>query len=882
MGLNIKKIKSCIKMKMINKVNKYLIFQLVLFLLFLINNIYSQNITSPEKILEFPIGSDYKLATYEQAIDYFRILEKESGRIKLYEIGKTSMGKPMIYAVISSEENMQKIEKYKEISKKLSLTENLTESDAKQFASEGKAVVYIDGGLHASECAPAQHNIQLAYELISGNDPETMSILNDVILVLVFANPDGMDMIADWYYKNLGTPFETSSLPWLYHKYVGHDNNRDSYIINMIETQHLTSIVNKEWFPVILYNHHQTAPFPARIWIPPDAEPTNPNVHPSVIRWKNLIGSAMGAEFENKNLSGAISRIEYDTWYPGYVTQVVDSHNIISILTETALYNYATPRFYTLRDFPETYRNLTISAFYPSPWKGGWWRIGDAVNYCLTASKAVLKTAGKYKEELLYNKYKMGKDIIDRFKNEPPYAWIIPQEQNDLPTATLLLNKMILLGIDVYQTKDSFSCDGIAYPSGTFVIPMTQPFALFIKNIFERQSYPDLHKYPELWQALVKPISFSGSPLRSYDVTGWTLPLQMDVRAIPAGTQLPENISLNKVQIVQPEQVSITGADEFGYIIPHNYNNCFIAINRIIKNKGKVFWAKNSFFESGKEYISGTIIIPKNNISKIFIESIARDLFIPIEGIKNKPNVDMNEIKMPNIGLYKSFVANVDEGWTRWLFEQYEIPFINIHNSEIKSGNLNERFSVIVFPSQSPSSIIDGHKEGTMPSQYVGGIGEIGINNLRDFVKNGGKIITLNASCNLPVDYFDIPVKNILKQIKPEEFFCSGSILKIKFDIINPIAYGMKEDGCGMFFESPVFEIIPTFSKDSKPVVVGSYPDETLLLSGYINGEKIIKQKSSLVEVPYGKGKIILIGFPAQYRGQSHGTFKLLFNSLYY
>jgi hypothetical protein len=858
--------------------------KLCLFFLFLFfpNIIFSQNITSPEKFLGFAIGSDYKLATYEQAINYFRILEKESRRIKLYEIGKTSMGKSMIYAVITSEENMLNIEKYKEISKKLSLIENLKEDEARKFASEGKAVVYIDGGLHASECAPAQHNIQLAYELISGNDPETITILNNVILVLVFANPDGMDIVADWYYKNLGTPYETSPLPWLYHKYVGHDNNRDSYIANMIETQHLTSIVNKEWFPVILYNHHQTAPFPARIWIPPDAEPTNPNVHPSIIRWKNLIGSAMGAEFDKNGLSGAISRIVYDTWYPGYVTQVVDSHNIISILTETALYNYATPHFYTVRDFPATYRDLTISAFYPNPWKGGWWRIGDAVNYCLTASKAVLKTAGKYREELLYNKYKMGKDIIDRFKNEPPYAWIIPQEQNDPPIMTLLLNKMILLGINVYQTKDSFICDGITYPTGTFVIPMTQPFALFVKNVFERQSYPDLHKYPELWQALVRPVSFNGSPLRSYDVAGWTLPLQMGVKAISAGTQLSENILLTKVEISQPKQFSITGSDEFCYIISHNFNNCFIVINRILKNKGKVFWIKNSFFESGKEYSSGTIIIPKNNISRNYIESIAKDLFIPIIGIKNKPNVEMNEIRMPNIGLYKSFVANVDEGWTRWLFEQYEIPFINIHNSEINSGNLNERFSVIVFPSQSPSSIIEGHKEGTMPPQYVGGIGEIGINNLKDFAKNGGKIITLNSSCNLPIDTFDIPVKNILKQIKPEEFFCTGSILKIKFDTKNPIAYGMTEDGYGMFYESPVFEIIPTFKKDSKPVVIGSYPNETLLLSGYINGEKIIKQKASVIEVPYGKGKIILIGFPAQYRGQSYGTFKLLFNSLYY
>ena len=514
-----------------NSLFRYFIFVFLLLFSFSFYTIYAQDITLPEKIIGFKVGSDYKLATYEQAVKYLKALEKESGRIKLYNIGKTSMGRPMIYAAISSEENILNIEKYKEISKNLSLVGNLTESEAERLASEGKAVVYIDGGLHATECAPAQHNIQLAYELVSRDDNETNFILNNVILILVFANPDGMNIVADWYYKNLGTPYETSSLPWLYHKYVGHDNNRDSYMVNMPETKYLTIIANKEWFPVILYNHHQTAPFPARIWIPPDAEPTNPNVHPMIVRWKNLIGSAMGAEFEKANQSGAISRIIYDSWYPGYVTQVVDAHNIISILTETALFRYATPHFYTVRDFPEAYRDLTISAFYPNPWKGGWWRIGDAVDYCLTASKAVLKAAARYKDELLYNKYKMGKDIINKFKNEPPYAWIIPQTQHDPPTMALLLNKMILLGIDIYQADEPFICNGITYSSGTYIIPMSQPFALFVKNIFERQEYPDLRKYPQLWQGIVRTVSFKGAPLRSYDVAGWTLPLQMGVKS---------------------------------------------------------------------------------------------------------------------------------------------------------------------------------------------------------------------------------------------------------------------------------------------------------------------------------------------------------------
>ena len=398
----------------------------------------AQSIPLPEKVLGFEVGADYHLATYTQAIAYLRILEKSSDRIKLFDAGKTSMGQTMTYAVISAPENLNNLETHKGIARKLTGAKGLDEDSAKRLAKQGKAFVYIDGGLHASECAPAQHNIQLAYNLVTAQDAHTQGILENVILILVFANPDGMNLLAEWYHSNVGTPYEISSMPWLYHFYSGHDNNRDSYICNLVETQNITKLVTKEYYPVILYNHHQTAPFPARIWTPPNSEPTNPNVHPLIVRWQNLIGSAMGAAFDEQGKEGAISRIVFDTWYPGYVTQVVDSHNIISILTETALYRYATPHFYTVRDFPEEYQDLTMSAFYPNPWKGGWWRLKDAVDYCLTASMAVMDVAAKYKEELLYNKYRMGADIIQRFTQEPPYAWIIPKKQNDPGNASLL------------------------------------------------------------------------------------------------------------------------------------------------------------------------------------------------------------------------------------------------------------------------------------------------------------------------------------------------------------------------------------------------------------------------------------------------------------
>lgn len=830
----------------------------------------AQNVPKPEEILGFKVGADYHLATYTQAIEYYNQLAATSARIKLFEAGKTSMGQTMTYAVISSSENLSKLEKYKQIIRKLSLAKGLSSNKAQELSHEGKAIVYIDGGLHASECAPAQHNIQLAYELITSSSPKYQRIREDVILVLVFANPDGMNLLADWYHPNVGTPYEVASMPWLYHIYAGHDNNRDSYIANLVETKNITRLINKEWFPVILYNHHQTAPFPARIWTPPNSEPTNPNVHPLIVRWQNMVGSAMGAAFDAEGKEGAISRNIFDSWYPGYVTQVVDSHNIISILTETALYRYATPHFYTIRDFPKQYQDLTMSAFYPNPWKGGWWRLKDAVDYCITASTAVLDVASKYKQELLYNKYKMAADVIKRFKSEPPYAWIIPEKQADPGTVSLLLNRMNLLGVNVYKSTESFSCDGIQYPAGTHLIPMDQAFALFVKNVFEVQHYPDLRKYPDLWQGIISPIEFEGAPFSSYDQMGWTLPYQFGAEVLAANS--PVEVQMSKLDKVHLQKGKISGNPGYSYLLRHQENNSFTAVNRILKTGGRVFYS-----ESG-----GDFIIPTNSVKRVFMNQIASELDLNITSIFRKQTVKTREIKKVKLGVYKSWRANADAGWTRYILENYEFPYKNIHDAEIRAGNLKSNYDVIIIPSSQPDTILNGHVKGTMPPKYIGGITTSGVRNLRKFAEDEGTIVFLSNSCNFAIDYFNIPVKNILKDIKREDFVCSGSMLRMVFDNSHPVAYGMPEEASTVFNRSCVFEIQPSFKNNKNPVSVAKYPDENPLMSGWIYGDRIIRQKSGIVVAPFGKGSLILLGFPVQFRAQPYGTFKLLFNSIFY
>jgi hypothetical protein len=834
----------------------------------------------PEDILGFEVGADYHLATYDQAIQYFRVLENNSDRIRLFNAGKTSMGQDMIYAVISQPETLEQLDKYKSISRRLSLAQGLSETSALDLAEQGKAIVYIDGGLHASECAPAQHNIQLAYNMVTGNDNWTRRILSETILILVFANPDGMNLLAEWYHPHVGTPYEVSPMPWLYHIFAGHDNNRDSYIANLVETQNITRLINQEWFPVILYNHHQTAPFPARIWTPPNAEPTNPNVHPLVVRWQNMVGSAMGEAFDAEDKEGAISRIIFDTWYPGYVTQVVDSHNIISILTETALYRYATPHFYTVRDFPEEYQDMTMSAFYPNPWKGGWWRIGDAVDYCMTASKAVLDVAARYREKMLFNKYKMAKDVISRFKNEPPYGWIIPKQQHDPGTAKLLLDRMQLLGIQVYKSQEDFIHDGIQYSQGTYIIPASQPFGLFAKNMFEKQQYPDLRKYPDLWQGIIRPVEFEGAPLSSYDQMGWTLPVQFGVQA--NASRSPLEMSMTQAEKVVFRINGITGQPDYAYVLSHQENKSFTAMNRILKGGGRVLWTKNAFYHNGQNFPAGTILVLSESIDRTAMDALAEELNLEITGIAGKPDVETMEIKTTRLGLYQSWVANADEGWTRFLMEQYEFPYTILHDAEIQAGQLHENYDSIIIPSFHRSEIIlNGHQKGTVPPKYAGGISTEGVRSLQEFVENGGTLICLNNTCDFAIESLHLPVRNVLNDVQREDFICNGSLLRVEFNVDHPVAFGMTPEAPGMFSGSCAFDILPAYEDKKKPDSVAKYAKEHLLMSGWIHGEKIIHQKSAILDVAKDKGRVILLGFPVQFRAQPYGTFKLLLNSIF-
>jgi hypothetical protein len=825
----------------------------------------ASNVPTPESVLGHKPGDDFYLANYDESREYFRKLAAASNRVKLITVGKTTRGLDWEIAIISSPENLANLDKYKDISRKLADGRGVSAAEARELAHQGKAIVHIDGGLHSTEVAGAQQSINLAYKLVSSqNDPEVDAILNNVILMLwPTLNPDGQNEVVAWYRKNVGTPYEVSSLPDLYQEYVGHDNNRDGYMNNMLESQDVTR-TEIEWDPVIFYCHHQTAPFPTRIFIPPFVEPISSNIHPLMARWLNVLGVDIAAYLDEHNMPGAVHRVGFDNWYPGFLDFTHIFRNSISFFTETALFRYATPRFYPVDEFPKDQRGLRSEVFYSSPWKGGWWRLRDAVNYMEGASMAVLDTAAKYHEELMYNRYQAAADNVSRFTKEPPFAYVIPLEQRDLPEAATLVQKLMINGIEVQKAAKPFHANGREYPTGTWVVLMDQPFSPLVKELFEPQVYPELRDSP------------TGPPKLPYDVTGWTLPMQMGVQVAPVlePVSATERAALKRMEQYAAPAGGITGSGS-AYILSHNSNASFKALNEILDGGGHVSFASTEIETPGGTE-AGAFVVTGFDGDKI--KKVADGNSLKLKAIAASPK-DVVAIKKARVGLYRAWAPIIDEGWTRWVLETYGFAPVTLRNGDIQAGSLRDRLDAIILPDASPETLRNGFGPGSVPGQYTGGIGEVGTSALREFVQAGGILITFNNASIFAIDDLGLPVKNVLAGLKDEEFFCSGSLLRVEVqDMTHSAVWGLPHDPIVMFERGPAFEAKEGF----RGRVLAAYPkDQSPLMSGYLLHPDKIQGKAAAVEVQYGKGRVYLLGFRPQWRGQSHGTYKFFFNAIY-
>ena len=825
-------------------------------------------VPSPESVLGHKPGDDFYLANYEESVKCFHALAAASDRMKMFTVGKTTQGRDIEVGVISSPQNLARLDEFKKDGRQLATATTLdgnllTDDQAHKLARDNRAIVHIDGGLHSSEVAGGQHSIALAYKLLSAkDDPEIDAILDNVILVLwPTLNPDGQDMIVSWYRQNVGTRFEVAPMPWLYQEYVGHDNNRDGFMLNMKEEQVVVK-AELEYSPVIFYCQHQTAPFPARIWIPPFADPISSNVSPYVRSWLNVIGTNMAAYLDAHKLVGAIHETRFDNWYAGFTDWAGVFRGEISFFTETALYRYATPRLYTVDEFPKEFQDLRPLAMYTTPWQGGWWRLKDAVDTMVTASMSVLDLAAKNREALNYNRYQTAADSIRR--TEPPFAYVIPARQADVPEAGLLAQKMIDNGLDVFESKAGFRANGIEYPAGSWVIPMNQPFAAMAKELLERQIYP----------AAATGETAAGAHL-PYDITGWTLPLQMGVTVDVVSDPLTpdQRAAMVKVETVKLPEIQVTG-DGTRFAISHKPNAAFKLVNAVLAKGGTVEMATDSL-KTAEGTEKGAFVV--SGVSKADVAALAAKYAVGAVAVPDTTHGIA--LKKARVGLYRPWMSSIDEGWTRWILENYDYQAKSIYNADIRSAGLRSRYDVIILPDMSSRQLMNGYGEGVVPGQYAGGIDRSGLANLQEFVETGGTLVAFNHSAAALIPLMSLPVKNVLEGLPNDKFFCAGALLRIQTvhpDL--PVNFSVPTSPVVMFERGPAFDILPGF----KGAVLARYPKEQdALESGMILHSEVLRDKAAALEVSFGKGRILLYGFKPQHRGQAHGTYRYLFNTLY-
>ena len=902
--------------------------------------------------LGFNVGDDYHLANYTQLSAWWKKLATESDRMKLVTIGQTEEGRPQYMAIITSPANQKKLDHYKEISRKLALAQNLTDDEAHALAREGKAVVWIDGGLHATEVLGAHQLMEFVYEMVTKTDPETLRILDDVIILAVHANPDGMELVSNWYMREKDPLKRKASndVPRLWQKYIGHDNNRDFYMSNMKESTNMNHELYLDWFPQIMYNHHQTGPAGTVLFAPPFRDPFNYNYDPLVPMELNLVGAAMHSRFEAEGKPGATMRsgAAYSTWYNGGLRTTTYFHNMIGLLTETI----GSP---TPMEIPLVPDRQLPKGDLPFPVAPQTWHFKQSIEYSMTANRAVLDLASRYRETFLYNIYVMGRNSIQRGSKDSwtitpkrieaakeaaqkdrageretsgasPSAvdrneffnqngagainakyytqtlhdpamrdargYIITADQADFPTATKFINTLIKNGITVQKATSAFTVAGKQYPANSWVVKANQAFRPHVLDMFEPQDHPNDFQYP------------GGPPIPPYDVTGYTLAYQMGVqfdRILDSFDGPFQSVS----GLQNPPAGKISGpAQPAGYLISHELNDSFIIINRLMKNGDDVYWMKQPMVVSGRKVGPGTMYVPAKPKTRAVLERAASEFGVSAEGVASKPVGDSLKLKPVRIGLWDQYGGSMTSGWLRWIFEQFEFPFETVYPQTLDAGNLTAKYDVLVFPSGGiPQQGGGGRGRGgfgfgqpsadSIPADLRPRLGRVTadktIPQLRKFAESGGTIITIGESTSL-AQFFGLPVKNALvekaadgteKPLSRDKFYVPGSVLRASLDNTNPVAYGMP-DKVDLFFEnSPVFRMAPDAeNKGLKPVAW--FPTATPLRSGWAWGQGYLENTVSVAEAPIGEGKVFLLGAEAAFRGQPHGTYKLLFNSIYF
>ncbi len=844
-------------------------------------------ITKPEDFFKFKPGTDRMLFDYEQLINYLKLIDKESPRIKMIQIGESMMHKPMYAVFLSSEKNINNLDRLKKINKELAINGQLTEAQISEYAKEGKVFILATLSMHANEVGPAQTVPLIVYQIASGNDEKLLANLNNVVYMLVpNHNPDGMDMVVHNYTKYKGTKYEGTRYPGVYNKYVGHDDNRDFITLSQSETKAINRLYNDEWFPQVMVEKHQMGSRGVRYFVPPKHDPIAMNVDAELWTWDGIFGIGMQKDMTEQGLKGVAFGYAFDDYWPGS-TETSHWKNMISMLTEAASAKIATPIFIEDNELSVSGKGLAEykkSANFPAPWQGGWWRLSDIVKYELASTFSMINTASLHKKELLELRNRLCKKEINKGKTQAPYYYIMPLKQHDKGELVRLVNLLKEHGIKVYQLTGNINLDNTLYQKGAIVVPLAQPFRAFIKEVMEHQEFPVRH------------YSKNGKLIMPYDITSWSLPLHRGITANEINKVYPkieqslelikEKFSIKNIQI----------PDKYVYaIFPAESNDSYKAAFKAIGMGIKVMRSITFYHDNGLKVSKGSFFIPKNSkMKEILAEIDINPVFIE-QDIKTAKK----EIKMPRIALVETYMHDMDAGWTRFIFDNYHIKYKIIHPGEFEKTDFTKNFDVVIFPDNNKDILKDGKYKGrngtytipSYPKEFTKGIGNKGMDNLMRFFNNGGIILAwgrasqlFTGNLSIPLNEkekedFILPFKDISENMQKQGLYCPGSFVQINLKKGFDITLGMPEQ-IGVFYRGrPVFTTsIPNFDMDRR--VLAKFPEKDILLSGYAEKAELIANKSAIVWLKKNKGQMILFSFNPQFRASTPIAYKLLFNSI--
>jgi len=801
----------------------------------------------PSAFLGFEPGTDSMLADWKQVSGYMNGLAQQSRFVHVDTLGRTTEGRPFLLMTITSPANQARLADIKRTQALLADPRRLGDSALAAIRNTQPAVILISNNIHSTEVASSQMGMTLAYRLAT--DPELSRLLDSVVVVMIPSmNPDGLDTVVSWYRRYKGTRYEGGPLPWLYHKYVGHDNNRDWFMVTQAETRLVTRMLYTEWFPEVVYDVHQMGANGVRLFVPPFQDPVNPNLDPALVAAMNLVGAQMAAALYDAGASGVAHQLTYDLWWHGGFRSTPTRHNMVGILTEAASTRLGSPITLSADSVRQPPRGVN----QPAQWPGGTWHLGDIVRYELIASEALVHLASRDRLTFIDRFVGLGRRAVEAGLAGNPFAYVLPPDQRDPEAWSTLANALRIGGVEVRRAAEPFTADGRSYPAGSLVVPMGQPYRAHAKDLLEPQQYTPVNDRPP------------------YDVAGWTLPYTMGVRADVVNRPFDANLVNVDSVVVAPGKIQGSGAV---FVLRNRTNAESRAVAQLLAAGQSV------------TVLGDSLIVRGPRARAILSEQAARHGF-NVTAVRTAPAGGGGRTlqRLPRIGLYQPWTGNIDEGWTRWLFEQYGITYTTVHDSDLRQGTLRQRFDVIVLPDADEASLVRGIDSTRIPVQYAGGMGEAGANAVSEFVRGGGTLVCLDGSSNFAIARLNLPVVNVLagEASGPQvlRFYAPGSIFGVLLGGVeggsrSPVTVGLP-DSLPVYFENSA-----AFSVSGSARALATYPPKPLR-SGYARYQERLEGKAALVEIPVGSrgGRVILFGFRPQFRGQTHGTFKLLFNAV--